>query len=137
MKTSEILSLDYYKADNENIFQKALRNIKPFSKYSLEENVPLEMLEKFIAKCEYKYNIMVNYITPVYIPDERNIYSATIRNTETFKVYKLIFASSLYELYVKLCIYYYSEIRRDVLTLKDWSKRNTRLNEYLKGRIKF
>ena len=136
MKTSEILSLDYYKDNNSDIFQNALRQIKPFSNFSTSCEIPMDMLEKFVAKCEYKYNIMINFITPVYLPGERNIYSATIRNTETYKMQKILFACSLYELYVKVSIYYYSLVKKDKLTLKDWSKRNLSLREYLKDRIK-
>lgn len=132
MKTSEILNLDYY--ENKNIFQKALKQIKPFSK--CEEEIPFELLEKFVAKCEYKYNIMINYICPVYIPDEKFIYSATIRETEECEICKTIFSCSLYELYIKISIYYYSLIKAEKLTLKDWSKKSKNLQNYLKERAK-
>ncbi|MBO7695409.1 MAG: hypothetical protein J6T10_22520 [Methanobrevibacter sp.] len=123
MKTSEILNMDYYKDNNKNIFQKALRKIKPFERY--EDDIPFDMLEKYVSKVEYKYSIMINYITPVYIPGERNMYSATIRDTEESKCYDIaIFASSFYELYVKISIYYFSKIKNNSLVLKDWNKRN-------------
>lgn len=120
MTTSEILHLDYY--ENENIFQKALRKIKPLSKYSLEENIPLDILEKLVSTYEYKYAIMINYICPVYIPGERRMYSVTIKNTEKNETY-YIHSSSIYEAFCKISILYYSEVKNG-LGLKDWKDKN-------------
>ena len=132
MTTSEILNLDYYKGKNENIFQKALRKIKPFKNIPLDENIDLELLEKLVATYEYKYAFMINYICPVYIPGERRMYSATIRNTNTKEISDMVFASSLYELYCKICILYYSKVING-FELKNWNDVVENENKRIKG----
>lgn len=125
MKTSEILGKDYYDG-NEKIFQKALRKIKPFKNISMDENISMELLEKLVSRYEHKYAIMINYITPVYLPKERTMYSVDFRGTEggsRLSMYPHIFASTIYELFVKISLFYYMEISvKNKIPLKDWSK---------------
>lgn len=122
MKTSEILSKRYDR--DKDIFQTLLRKIKPLSKYPVEEEIPLEVLERLVATYEYKYAVQLDYIHPVFIPNENRIYSAVIRNTDTKDTYPIIYSGSLYEMMCKVCIFYYSEIAmKKAVGLKDWSKR--------------
>lgn len=124
MTTEELLNLDYYKGVNSVIFQKALRQIKSFQSLEEEKIVSLELLEKLIYTYECKYAIMINYICPVFIPDERRMFSATIRNTDTKELYPTIYGSSIYELFTKICIFYYWLCsKKKSVGLKDWSKK--------------
>lgn len=126
MKTSEILGMDYYREGNEKIFQKALRKIKPFRNIPMDENISMDFLEKLVSRYEHKYAIMINYITPVYLPKERCMYSVDFRGTEggsRLSIYPHIFSSTIYELYVKIALFYYNEITvKNKIPLKDWSK---------------
>ena len=123
MKTSELLNMDYYADNNRDIFQKVLRKIKPFEKYSMDKDIAFDLLEKYIYKAECKYDIMINYICPVYIPNERLMYSATIRKPSNKNIYQTIHASSIYELFCKISIFYCSEIKNNHIGLKDWSRK--------------
>ena len=122
MKTSEILAKQYSK--HKDIFQTVLRKIKNFSDYPENVDVPLDAIEAFVAECEYKYAIQCDYIHPVFMPNEARMYSAVVRNTDTKWLYPVIYAGSVYEVFCKLCIFYYSEIMmKKAVGLKDWSKR--------------
>lgn len=112
MTTKEILNLDYY--ENQDVFQKALRKIKPFEKYPEGEEIPLEDLEKLISRYEYKYALMLQYICPLYIQGERNVYSASIKRSDTQEHLGYIYGSTFYELFVKLCFKYYTEVKHGI-----------------------
>lgn len=107
---------------NEEIFQEELKNIKPFR--NIKNDVPLSMLEKLIYKYELKYAIMVNYICPVFIPDNEPMFSATIRDTKTKKLLPTIYGGTIYELFCKICLYYYlkTTITKEI-GLKEWNKK--------------
>lgn len=111
MKTDELLNLNYYKENNSKIFQKALRKIKPFSKFEEGKEVPLLMLERLIGAYERKYEIKINYVFPLYIPGEQNMYKAIIIRTDNLKEIGKVYSCSLYELFVKLSIKFFSEIK--------------------------
>ena len=130
IKTSETSALqkalgkDYYKGDNKDVFQNLLRNIKPFKNIDGDKEIELDLLEKLVYTYECKYAIMVNYICPVYLKDERRMYSITVRNTDTKELYPVIYASSIYESFVKICLFYYLEISvKENVGLKEWEKK--------------
>lgn len=122
MKTSEILAKRY--DQNKDIFQTVLRKIKPLNNYPVNEDIPIELLEKLIATYEYKYSVQLDYIHPLFMPNEARMYSAVVRNTDSRELYPTVYANSLYEVLCKVCILYYSEISmKHSVGLKDWSKR--------------
>ena len=124
MTPDEALRLDYYKEGCGEGFQRLLRGIRPFAKIPLDQDVPLELLEKLIWKYECKYSLMLNYICPVYLPNERRMYSVTVRYTDTKELYPTIYASSMYEAFCKAALFYYSEITlKKAVGLKDWSRK--------------
>ena len=117
--------MDYYKDGNCEIFQNKLKEIKPFRKYNAKE-IPLGLLEKLAYKYECKYAIMINYICPVFIPEERLMYSVTFRNTnkDVRKIFPVLYGSSLYELFCKICLFYYDEITiKENIDLKNWEEK--------------
>lgn len=107
MNTNDILNLDYREKHNQLIIQKALRKIKPLADYDLSQDVPLLKLETLVIKYEHKYPIRINYIEPSAIPGEINYYRAVVRNTQSGEMLKTIYGCCLYELFCKLCIYFY------------------------------
>jgi len=124
LKPEEALRLDYYKEGNREEFQKLLREVKPFAKIPADREVPLELLEKLIWKYECKYSLMLNYICPVYLPNEKRMYSVTVRNTDTKELYPTVYASSVYEAFCKAALFYYNEITlKGAVGLKDWSRK--------------
>lgn len=136
MTTQELLDLDYYVEENKTLIQKALRKIKPFSKYEMDKEIPLLKLEMLVSKYQHKYCLMINYITPTYIPEERNTYCASIKRTDTMKYLENVYATSLYELFAKLCIKFYYEVEKRNVPQQDWDKikkdRKKRLEEIFK-----
>lgn len=109
--------------DDEEIFQNALKKIKPFKK--VNGNIPIELLEKLIFKYEMKYAVMIDYICPIFMFDAEPMYSVKIRETETREFLPSVYGTSIYEVLSKVCLTYYMEITlKDSIGLKDWSKRN-------------
>lgn len=130
IKTSETsvlqkaLNQDYYKGNNKDVFQNLLRKIKPFKNIDRDQEIELELLEKLVYTYECKYAIMVNYICPVYLKGEKRMYSITVKNTVTKELYPVIFASSIYESFVKICLFYFLEISvNENVGLKEWDKK--------------
>lgn len=110
MTTKEIIELDYYSNNNDKIFQKCLKKIKPFE--NEENEVSFDLLEKYVGLVCRKYGFQIDYINPMYIKGEkRNLYSCNTRNARKAVIAE-IYACSIYELFVKLSILFYSEIKK-------------------------
>lgn len=120
MKTSDILDLDYREDKNKKIIQKCLCKIKPLAKYSSEEQVPLNALEKFVNDMCIRYEVYVQYITPFYIKDNEMRYSVSSKRTDTNEWLPNVYAYCIYELFAKLAIKLYSEIKTECI-----ERRNT------------
>ena len=104
MTTNELLGLDYTIEENKKLIQKALRRIKPFEDKPLNEDIPLLTLELLVGKYERKYNLMINYICPTFVPGERNLYCATIKKKDETGILEFIYATELYELFASYFI---------------------------------
>ena len=109
MKTEEILNLDYREKENKEIIQKVLRKIKPLSKYS-DEIVPLEEIEKLIRVLHQKYEIEPQWMTISYEPII-GIYSISIKTTTDHRRIGTVYGMCLYEVFSKLAIKMYSEVK--------------------------
>lgn len=134
MTTKELLGMTY--EGNENKFQKALRKIKPFRNIDLEENIPFTKLEKLIGVYERKYAIMCHWLCPTFIPGEKDLWCANVANTETGEMLNNLYGSSVYEIFVKLCILYYSEVQNG-LGLKNWDEwKNARMQKMKQNKKK-
>lgn len=119
MTTKELLGLTY--EGNENKFQKALRKIKPFENIGIEKEIPFTKLEKLIGMYERKYAVMCHWLCPTFLPGEKDIWCANVANTETGEMFDNLYGSSLYEIFTKLAILYYSEVKNGI-PLKSWDK---------------
>lgn len=130
MTTKEIMSLDY--EQDKDTIQRALHKIKPFQ--SVDGDIKLELIEKYIGAVQRKYAIQIDYVTPVFVPNERNVYSATIRKTYDDVYYDVVFGSTLYELFAKIAILFWAltNPKKD-FPLADWEgqkiKRVNRIKE--------
>lgn len=121
MTTKEVLALNYYEDGNAQIIKNRLKGIKPFQKYlENNEDVPMELMEKYIGLIQRKYALQLDYISPTFVPNENNLYSATVRRTDTGKYLTYIYSTTLYELVCKVCILYHAVTNGKSFPLADW-----------------
>lgn len=121
MKVKEVLNLNYSNPQDKDIMQKKLRGIKPFRNIPVNVEIPLESLEKYISLVQRKYALQVDYICPVFIPEELNLYSVTVRNTASNEYLTYIYGKTIYEVFVKISILYYALTKGDKqFPLADW-----------------
>ena len=117
MTTKEIINLDYRKEENQETIQKVLRKIKPLSRYSDECEIPLSALEKVITIMCKKYCLRVRELTPdVWANDSETIWRATLSNDSDFSVIDKVYGISLYEVFAKITIRLYSEVKKGIKT---------------------
>ena len=125
--------MDYSNPQNKDIMQKKMRGIKPFRDIPVNEEIPMEMLEKYVGLVQRKYALQIDYICPVYVPEENNLYSATIRNTASNEYYTYIYGKTIYEVFVKISILYYALTKSGKeFPLADWEGQKKRRAEKLK-----
>ena len=111
MKTEEILNLDYRKEKDKEIIQKVLRKIKPLSKFSDDEEIPLEAIEKAIKVMVNKYEVIPQWVMMSFHEEDRCIYSISLKTTDDGKWIGNTYGICLYEVFAKLAIKMYSEIK--------------------------
>ena len=111
MKTEQILNLDYRKEESQEIIQKVLRKIKPLSKYSDESSIPIEAIEKLIRVLVQKYEITPQWMTMSYFEPIISIYSIGVKTTAEHEGLGTVYGMCLYEVFAKLAIKMYSEIK--------------------------
>lgn len=111
MKTEDILNLDCRKEESREIIQKALKRIKPLSKYS--DEIPLEAIEKLIGVLVKKYAITVQSINLCFIDEKRSLYySCGIIENDEHQWLGNCYGITMYELLSKVAIKLYSDIKR-------------------------
>lgn len=112
MTTEQLLSLNCKSEENKEMLQRALRKIKPFAKYENEE-VPLEILEKFIYKMTSKYNVDLQWITYSRLDNNEPYWSASLKKgSPNHNWIGTVYGISIYELLCKFCILMYSSIKK-------------------------
>ena len=121
MKTEQILNLDYRKEENQEIIQKVLRKIKPLSKYS-DEFVPLEAIEKLICVLCQKYEIIPQWMTMSYFEPTFGIYSISVKTTIEHEWLGTVYGMCLYEVFAKLAIKMYSEVKSGKIPIRTATK---------------
>lgn len=122
MKTDQILNLDYRKEESKKIIQKVLRKIKPLSRYSDERDVPIEAIEKLIRVICQKYEIMPQWMSMSYHERTLCIYSIGIKTTTDHKWLGTVHGMCLYEIFAKLAIKMYSEVRSGKIQIREMTK---------------
>ncbi len=122
MKTEEILNLDFRKEESQEVIQKALRKIKPLSKFSDEEQIPLEAIEKLCHVLTNKYEITPQWMTISYHQPILGVYSIGVKTTTDHKWIGTVYGMCLYEVFAKLGIKMYSEIKSGNIPKKALTK---------------
>lgn len=122
MKTEQILNLDYTKEESKEIIQKVLRKIKPLSKFSEEEDIPLEAIEKLIRVLCQKYEITPQWMNMTYNNSTLGIYSMGVKTTTTHEWIGNVYGMCLYEIFAKLAIKMYSEIKAGRIEVRTMTK---------------
>lgn len=121
MKTEQILNLDYRKEESQEIIQKVLTKIKPLSKYS-DELVPLDAIEKLIRVLCQKYEITPQWMTMSFHEPILGIYSIGVKTTTDHKWLGTVYGMCLYEVFAKLAIKMYSEVKSGNIPIKTMTK---------------
>lgn len=122
MKTEQILNLDYRKEENREIIQKVLRKIKPLSKYSDETDIPIEAIEKLIRVLTRKYEIMPQWMNMSYFEPILGIYSISVKTTTNHEWLGTVYGMCLYEVFAKLAIKMYSDVKSKNIPIKTMTK---------------
>lgn len=122
MKTEQILNLDYRKEESQEIFQKVLRKIKPLSKYSDESNIPIEAIEKLVRVLVQKYEITPQWMSMSYFEPILGIYSIGVKTTTDHKWLGTVYGMCLYEVFAKLAIKMYSEVKSGNIPVRTMTK---------------
>lgn len=120
MKVREIIELDYRYEENREIIQDKLKLMKPFSKYSDEEQVPMDIIEKFIGVAVRKYDLFVRDIKMACIKtNKENLYSMHVYEESSLKPICTVYGCELYELMAKAAIYMYALIKSEKVGKRD------------------
>jgi hypothetical protein len=133
--TDSILMLDCRKEENKAIIQKALRKIKPLMKYEeVEEDIPLEMIEKVINVITGKYCVCIQWIShqkqPLFTNDNSVWWSCSCKTDDDHKWIGTWYGATMYELLAKTALRLY------VGTLKEeFRKRDMKKEEEKKKRL--
>lgn len=113
MTTNQILSLDYRDEENQKAIQKALRQIKPLSKYSDECEIPFSALEKAVTVMCKKYLLHIrDIVADARANDENMIWRAALIDETTLRLVYNVYGISLYEVLAKTAIGLYAEVKR-------------------------
>lgn len=109
MTTNQIMELDCREEENREIIQKVLKKIGPLSKYSEEEQVPFEKVEKLVTVLSKRYNMRVrDFVPDVWSNSNESIWRATIIDDNDLRTIKLVYGLSVYEVFAKTAICMYS-----------------------------
>lgn len=120
MKVGEVLDADFRTQEGKEVVQSMLLKIPAIAKrHNGCTQVPLESLEKVIGTICRKYNVMVWYITPSYIPGEIDMYSTTLKTTDTLQWLNNVYGCCLYEVVAKTTIALYAYVKSGKVVKKE------------------
>lgn len=111
MKTEDILSLDCREEENKKIIQKALRRLKPFKNFDIDEDVPLEKIEKFLEILQRKYEVNIQYAMPANLKNEVTWWTLSMKRTDNHVWLGSVYGHSIYEVLCKAAIKMVTEIK--------------------------
>ena len=112
MKTESLLLLDYRKKENQKMIQKALKRMKPFQKYSVEEDVTLEDVEKLVWILCRKYDVCIQYINMVQLEHNDDFFTASVTRSSDHEWLGSVHGCCLYDLFAKIAIKLYTHIKK-------------------------
>lgn len=106
----DIMKLDCSDEEQKIKLIKIIRKIKPFDRYSLDEEIPMDMLEKYMNKAMDKYCFRIGYVLHNSNNSPR-YWTISIRDV-VGKIYlDTIYGMTLNELMMKVVIRIYFAIR--------------------------
>lgn len=111
MKTEEILNLDFRKEESKFIIQKALKKISFFSKFE-NEDVPIEAIELFIGKVSKKYDVLPQNMRMFLLDNGLFMYAIDVKKMSNYEYLWTIHGICLYEVFAKLAINLYVQIKK-------------------------
>lgn len=116
MTTDQLLQLDCRVDENRRTIQKALRKMKPFSKLTMDEDVPLVKIEKMLRLMLSKYQVDITWIF-VSHDDENMRYTISLRDDggEGARLSQTVYGITLYEVMCKAVICIWSLAKRGIL----------------------
>lgn len=106
----DIMKLDCSDESQKEKLIKVIRKIKPFDRYPLDEEIPMDMLEKYMNKAMDKYCFKIGYI----FHNNSNIprcWTISLRDVVGKTYLDTIYAISINELMMKVVIRIYFAIR--------------------------
>ena len=122
MTTNQVIQLDCRERENRETIQRVLRQIKPLSKYSDESNIPIEAIEKLIRVLVQKYEITPQWMTMSYFEPILGIYSIGVKTTTEHEWLGTVYGMCLYEVFAKLAIKMYSEVKSGKIPVRTATK---------------
>ena len=120
MNVKQVINLDYRNPKNKEIIKKVLSEIKPLSRFSDEEEVPMWAIEKAIAVMCKKYNMRFSNITSdIFGNDTYIIWKGDIITEHNYKTVGTVYGISMYELFAKAAIVLHDEVKKGAKTRKE------------------
>lgn len=106
----DVIGIKYIEKKDKVMFQKLLRTIPPLKVFPNGKEIPIADVEKAIIFMCKKWAIQPQWITPLF--DENDTYySVSVKETINHKWLGNCYAQNIYELYVKLAIKLYYDIK--------------------------
>lgn len=116
MTTNQVLQLDCREEKNKKVIQKVLKQIKPLSKYSDEQEIPFWAIEKAITVMSKKYNMRVYGFTPdIWANENETVWRATVIDETNLSI-TVVYGITLYEVFAKTAVQMYSMVRKGMTT---------------------
>ena len=120
MNVKQVINLDYRNPKNKEIIKKVLSEIKPLSRFSDEEEVPMWAIEKAIAVMCKKYNMRFSNITSdIFGNDTCIIWKGDIITEHNYKTVDTVYGISMYELFAKAAIVLHDEVKKGAKIRKE------------------
>ena len=120
MNVKQVINLDYRNPKNKEIIKKVLSEIKPLSRFSDEEEVPMWAIEKVIAVMCKMYNMRFSNITSdIFGNDTYIIWKGDIITEHNYKTVGTVYGISMYELFAKAAIVLHDEVKKGAKTRKE------------------
>ena len=120
MNVKQVINLDYRNPKNKEIIKKVLSEIKPLSRFSDEEEIPMWAIEKVIAVMCKKYNMRFSNITSDIFGNEAYIiWKGDIITEHNYKTVGTVYGISMYELFAKAAIILHDEVKKGAKIRKE------------------
>lgn len=120
MNVKQVINLDYRNPKNKEIIKKVLSEIKPLSRFSDEEEIPMWAIEKAIAVMCKKYNMRFSNITSDIFGNEAYIiWKGDIITEHNYKTVGTVYGISMYELFAKAAIVLHDEVKKGAKIRKE------------------